>query len=203
MSTPQGNDACRISVDPSTADVLRIEAKKVLMFNHDPFEDFLDYVPTKQLALADVFRDATAVIDALGWDPEDGPDTDSIEVPLTRGHVEQLHERRCDLLATNLDLLTDIGADNATNAVVMSEIYAQPPRRRSPQQGLRRLQRHHHAIARRTSVVGPDPATELRQTANTRHSGRRPRLAAARCLVALATWWSCGPWRGRPGQRRP
>ncbi len=124
MSTPQGNHACRISVDPSTADVLRIEAKKVLMFNHDPFEDFLDYVPTKQLALADIYRDATAVIDALGWDPEMVPHADSVEVPLTRGHIEQLHERRCDLLATNLDLLTDIEADNQANAIVMSEIHA-------------------------------------------------------------------------------
>ena len=124
MSTPQGNHACRISVDPSTADVLRIETKKVLMFNHDPFEDFLDYVPAKQLALIDVYRDATAVIDALGWDPEMVPHNDSIEVPLTRGHIEQLHERRCDLLATNLDLLTDIGADNDTNTLVMSEIHA-------------------------------------------------------------------------------
>jgi hypothetical protein len=82
MSTPQGNSACRISVDPSTADVLRIE------------------------------------------DPEMVPHTDSVEVLLTRGHIEQLHERRCDLLATNLDLLTDIGADNQANAIVMSEIYA-------------------------------------------------------------------------------
>jgi hypothetical protein len=124
MSAHQGNSACRITVDPSTADVLRIESKKVLMFNHDPFEDFLDYVPAKQLALIDVYRDATAVIDALGWDPEMVPHTDDVEVPLTRGHIEQLHERRCDLLATNLDLLTDIGADNDANTVVMSEIYA-------------------------------------------------------------------------------
>jgi hypothetical protein len=123
MSAHQGNSACRITVDPSTADVLRIEAKKVLMFNHDPFEDFLDYTPRRQLKLADVYRDATAVIDALGWDPEMAPHTDDFEVPLTPGHVQQLHERRCDLLATNLDLLTDIGADNDANAVVMSEIY--------------------------------------------------------------------------------
>ena len=40
------------------------------MFNHEPFEDFLDYVPSKQLALADIFRDATSVIDAIGWDPD-------------------------------------------------------------------------------------------------------------------------------------
>jgi hypothetical protein len=124
MSAPQGNDACRISVDPSTADVLRVEAKKVLMFNHEPFEDFLDYVPSEQLALADVFRDATAVIDALGWDPDTSVHHDAVEVPLTAGHIQQLHKRRCDLLDTNLDLLRDIGADSDANAVVMSQIYA-------------------------------------------------------------------------------
>ncbi len=124
MSAHQGNSGCRISVDPSTADVLRIEAKKVLMFNHEPFEDFLDYTPRRQLKLVDVYRDATAVIDALGWDPEMVPHDDSVEVPLTRGHIDQLHERRCDLLATNLDLLGDIGADTTINAAVMSDIYA-------------------------------------------------------------------------------
>jgi hypothetical protein len=124
MSTPQGSSACRITVDPSTGDVLRVEAKKVLMFNHEPFEDFLDYVPAKQLALADVYRDATAVVDALGWDPDTIAQAASIEVPLTRGHIEQLHLRRCDLLDTNLDLLTDIGADRHANAVVMAEIHA-------------------------------------------------------------------------------
>ncbi len=124
MSTPQGSFGCRISVDPSTADVLRIEAKKVLMFNHEPFEDFLDYVPVKQLALTDIYRDATAVIDALGWDPDISLRRDSVQVPITRSHVEQLHARRSDLLDTNLDLLSDIGADNDANAVVMSEIYA-------------------------------------------------------------------------------
>jgi hypothetical protein len=123
MSTPQGNSACPITVDPSTADVLRVEAKKVLMFNHEPFEDFLDYRPAKQLALADIFRDATAVIDALGWDPNTNPHAGSVEVPLTRGHIEQLHHRRCDLLDTNLDLLTDIGADRHQNAIVMTEIH--------------------------------------------------------------------------------
>ena len=124
MSAPQGIPACHITVDPSTADVLRIEAKKVLMFNHDPFEDFLDYIPAKQLALANVYRDATAVIDALGWDPDADPHRDKVQVPLTPAHIQQLHARRCDLLNTNLDLLTDIGADNDTNAIVMSEIYA-------------------------------------------------------------------------------
>jgi hypothetical protein len=124
MSAHQGSPACPIMVDPSTADVLRIEAKKVLMFNHEPFEDFLDYIPTKQLALADVYRDATAVIDALGWDPDINPGQNHVEVTLTRGHIQQLHARRCDLLDTNLDLLGDIGADRHHNATVMSEIHA-------------------------------------------------------------------------------
>jgi hypothetical protein len=123
MSTPQGSSACPIMVDPSTADVLRVEAKKVLMFNHDPFEDFLDYIPFRQLALADVFRDATAVIDALGWDPDASVRSEPVAVPLTADHVRQLHRRRCDLLDTNLDLLTDIGADRHANDVVMAEIH--------------------------------------------------------------------------------
>jgi hypothetical protein len=124
MSAHQGSYACRITVDPSDADVLRVEAKKVLMFNHQPFEDFLDYVPVKQLALADIFRDATAAIDAVGWDPDINPPRDTFNVPLTHGHIEQLHKRRADLLDTNLDLLTDIGADKDDNATVMNDIYA-------------------------------------------------------------------------------
>jgi hypothetical protein len=124
MSAPQGNYACRITVDPSTADVLRLETKKVLMFNHDPFEDFLDYVPAKQLSLADIFRDATAVIDALGWDPDTEPQREGVEVPLTHGHIQQLHIRRCDLLDSNLDLLSDIEADRKINALIMADIHA-------------------------------------------------------------------------------
>jgi len=162
MSAHQGSPACPIMVDPSTADVLRIEAKKVLMFNHEPFEDFLDYVPVKQLELADVYRDATAVIDALGWDPDICLPRASVEVPLTRGHIEQLHCRRADLLDTNLDLLGDIGADRHHNATVMAEIHHKPPRRRSAQPHLRRLQRHHHHIACRPARAGggePPPAS--------------------------------------------
>jgi hypothetical protein len=123
MSTPQGSYGCHITVSPSDADVLRIEAKKVLMFNHEEFEDFLYYVPIKQLALADIFRDTIAVIDALGWDPDINPPRTSFDVPLAHGHIEQLHKRRCDLLDTNLDLLEDIGADAESLAVIMAEIH--------------------------------------------------------------------------------
>jgi hypothetical protein len=123
MSAHKGSFACRITVSPSDADVLRVEAKKVLMFNHDPFENFLDYVPVKQLQLADIYRDATAVIDALGWDADINPPRDTFSVPLTHAHIEQLHHRRADLLDTNLDLLTDIGANPSTNATVTSDIH--------------------------------------------------------------------------------
>ncbi len=124
MSAPQGSSACPITVDRPTADAWRIEAKKVLMFNHEPFEDYLDHLPSRQLALADIFRDATAVIDAVGWDPDTTEPTESVEVPITRGHVHQLHARRTDLLDTNLDLLSDIGADNDANAFTMAAIHA-------------------------------------------------------------------------------
>jgi hypothetical protein len=124
MSAHKGSSACHITVARQTADLLRIEAKKVLMFNHEPFEDFLDYIPTKQLSLADVYRDATAVIDAVGWDPDIAEPPERVEVPLTAAHVEQLHKRRCDLLDTNLDLLDDIGADRDANALVMADIHS-------------------------------------------------------------------------------
>jgi hypothetical protein len=124
MSAHQGNPACRITVDPSTGDLLRVEAKKVLMFNHEPFEDFLYYVPAKQLVLADIYRDATAVIDAIGWDPDTDPQRESVEVPLTAAHIQQLHKRRCDLLDTNLDLLEDIGTNAEALDIIMAEIHA-------------------------------------------------------------------------------
>ncbi len=124
MSAPQGSYGCRITVTTSDADVLRVEAKKVLMFNHEEFEDFLDYVPVKQLALADIFRDATAVIDAVGWDPRINPPRETFKVPLTHGHIEQLHKQRTDLLDHNLDLISDIGADLEFNAIITSQIHA-------------------------------------------------------------------------------
>jgi hypothetical protein len=122
------------------------------MFNHDPFEDYLDYIPTKQLALADIFRDATAVIDALGWDPDITTHTTSIQVPIPAGHIHQLHIRRSDLLDTHLDLLEDIGTDAEALELIMADIHAQPPQRRSPQPRLRRLHQHDHDVAHRTSV---------------------------------------------------
>ena len=176
MSAPQGSFGCRITVSPSDADVLRVEAKKVLMFNHEDFEDFLDHVPVKQLELADIYRDATAVIDALGWDPDICIPFKDVEVPLTQAHVEQLHKRRTDLLDTNLDLLNDMNDNRLPHAVVDAELHDNRHAvdalnrifttytttinhlaHRTPIQGLPPQQ---ECISRRTSVAGPDPTTD-------------------------------------------
>src|ERR1044071_499472 len=123
MSAPQGSFGCRITVSPSDADVLRVEAKKVLMFDHEDFEDFLDYVPGKQLELADIYRDATAVIDAIGWDPDICVPFKDVEGPLTHAPVEQLYKSRADLLATKLDLLNDLNDDRRPHETINAELH--------------------------------------------------------------------------------
>jgi hypothetical protein len=107
MSAQQGSYACRMTVDRQTADVLREESKLVLVFNHETFEDFSDFTPVGQEALADIFYDAIAVIKAVGWAPE--PDgAEQFEISLTAGHIEQLRKRREDLDACIRDLLYDL-----------------------------------------------------------------------------------------------
>jgi hypothetical protein len=122
MSTPQRTPACVITVDRATADVLRLEAKQVMIFNHELFEDFLDFGPEAQYALAMRFRDASDLIDAVGWDPNDAADTATFEVPLTDDLVEQLRHRRWDLAATNLDRLDGISANDPIPPDLLAEI---------------------------------------------------------------------------------
>jgi hypothetical protein len=122
MSTHQPNADVRVlAVSPDTADVLRVEAKKVLMFNHEYFEDFLDFGPEAQYALSKIYRDAFAVIDAVGWDrdPEAG---ETIDVPLTFGHIDQLRRRRWDLGATNIDRLDDVPVGTPIEPDLLAEI---------------------------------------------------------------------------------
>jgi hypothetical protein len=69
------------------------------------------------LTLADIYRDATAVIDALCRDPDTTTVRSSVEVPLTAAHIQQLHKRRCDLL-------DNIGTDAEALDVIMAEIHA-------------------------------------------------------------------------------
>jgi hypothetical protein len=103
MSTPQRNDPCWIPVGPPAADILRTETLVVLEANHHLFEDVGDFGPPAQLALSSVYRDAFAVLDAVGWTPPADPTT--VDVPITDGHADQLHRRRYDLGRTTLDRL--------------------------------------------------------------------------------------------------
>jgi hypothetical protein len=108
MSTPQSNPACLVSVDRYTADVLREEAKKILEFNHDPFEDLRYFEPRSQYAFSLPFRDAFAVLDAIGWARDPQADQRARPIPMTNGLVDQLYRRRCDLNATNIDRTEDL-----------------------------------------------------------------------------------------------
>jgi hypothetical protein len=102
MSTQQPNSACLVSVDPSTADILRRQTLVILEANHYYFEEILEFGPEAQHALSVIYRDAFAVLDAIGWRPPDDPPP-TVDVPFTAGFVEQLRQRRYDLGHTNID----------------------------------------------------------------------------------------------------
>ena len=125
MSTPQRTHArVKLVVDQTTADVLRLEAKKVLMFGHEPFEDLLDYSPEAQWALIMRFQDAFDLIAALGCDPHASTArADSYEIYLSDDLVRQLARRRLDLGATNRDRLNDLDGEPVP-AELMAEITA-------------------------------------------------------------------------------
>jgi hypothetical protein len=101
MSTQQRNSACLVRVDPSTVDVLRRQTLVVLEANHYFFEELPEFGPEAQFALSQIYRDAFAVLDAIGWssDPVAGP----IDVPLTAGHIDQLRRCSYDLRVTNIN----------------------------------------------------------------------------------------------------
>jgi hypothetical protein len=110
MSTQQPNSACLVSVDPSTADILRRQTLIILEANHYYFEEILEFGPEAQHALSVIYRDAFAVLDAIGWRrPEPPPAT--VDVPFTAGFVEQLRQRRYDLGHTNIDRLSVLDAE--------------------------------------------------------------------------------------------
>ena len=112
MSTQQRSSACVVPVDPSTADVLRHQTLVVLEANHYYFEEILEFGPEAQHALSVIYRDAFAVLDAIGWRrPEEPPVT--VEVPFTAGFIEQLHRRRYDLGHTNIDRVSQDTWDQA------------------------------------------------------------------------------------------
>jgi hypothetical protein len=101
MSIAQRNDACLLAVDPVVAETLRLQTLVTLEANHYYFEDLLEFGAEAQFALSVIYRDAFAVLDAVGWSARE--DQGMIDVPLTTGHVEQLRRRRYDLAHANLD----------------------------------------------------------------------------------------------------
>jgi hypothetical protein len=103
MSTPQRTPVRVVVVDRETAAVLRLQAKNVMVFGHDLFEDLLEFGPEAQHALSMRFRAACDVIDVVGWDPDtDIPEDATFAVPLTDDLVEQLRQSRQGLIGKRL-----------------------------------------------------------------------------------------------------
>jgi hypothetical protein len=135
MSTAQRNDACLIAVDPSLGEILRRQTLVVLEAHHHYFEDLLDLSPQAQHALSVIYRDAFAVLDALGWSPD--PDATTIDVPLTPGQIIQLRRRLQDLRHTNLDRLAT--RDRQTDPDEIAALDAEITADRLAAEGLDRL----------------------------------------------------------------
>jgi hypothetical protein len=117
MSTQQRNSACVVSVDPITADVLRLQTLVVLEANHYFFEEILEYGPEAQHALLVIYRDAFAVLDAIGW--SSNPDAGLIDVPLTDGHIDQLRRCSYDLRVTNINRSDQLDTATAQEAATV------------------------------------------------------------------------------------
>jgi hypothetical protein len=99
MSTMQRIHArTTLTVDRETANVLRLEAKKALMFGHDLFEDFLDFCPEAQHSLTLRYRTVFDLIDVVGWDPDTvEPTKRRFKISLTEDLISLLDDRRHDL----------------------------------------------------------------------------------------------------------
>jgi hypothetical protein len=111
MSIQQRNDVCVLSVEPAVAAAVRSQTIVVLEANHHYFEEIREFGPEAQHALSVIYRDAFAVLDAVGWSP--GAAAAPVSVPLTPGHVEQLRRCRHDLGHTNIDRLDHPGTEAA------------------------------------------------------------------------------------------
>jgi hypothetical protein len=101
MSTQQRNSACLVRVDPFTVVVLRRQTLVVLEANHYFFEELPEFGPEAQFALSVIYRDAFAVLDAIGWGHDQA--ASPTDVPLTDGHIDQLCRCSYDLRVTNIN----------------------------------------------------------------------------------------------------
>ncbi|HEY4093949.1 MAG TPA: hypothetical protein VGM33_00465 [Baekduia sp.] len=120
MSSTQRNDAPSVAVPSPLVATLREQTLLVLEVNHQHFEDVSTMSVPAQLALAAIYRDAFAVLDAVSWTPAP-PRAATITVPLSTGHLTQLHTRHADLLHTNLDRLTTRTRTAAIDAAIAAD----------------------------------------------------------------------------------
>ncbi|HET6509390.1 MAG TPA: hypothetical protein VFG42_21510 [Baekduia sp.] len=119
MSTQQRNHACLVPVDPSTVDVLRRQTLVVLEANHYFFEELLNFGPEAQIALSQIYRDAFAVLDAIGWSQD--PAAGHLDVPLTDGHIDQLRRCSYDLRVTNINRSDQFDTATAQEAAAIRD----------------------------------------------------------------------------------
>ncbi|HET6507452.1 MAG TPA: hypothetical protein VFG42_11745 [Baekduia sp.] len=105
MSTNQRTDVCVVTVDREVAEVVREQSIATLEANHHYFEEVERFGADAQRALARIYRDAFATLDAIGWDPRENAAApeDAVPIPLSHGHVEQLRARRFELGHANID----------------------------------------------------------------------------------------------------
>jgi hypothetical protein len=116
--------ASSVAIDPALCEILRDQTLLVLVLTSGEFEDACDLPPSELLALAATFRDAFAVLDAIGWVPE--PQTETVQVTIAAGHVAQLRRLHADLGIGIFDHLDtrQKGATPEERAVAEHEIEA-------------------------------------------------------------------------------
>jgi hypothetical protein len=82
------------------------------------------YRGQRQFALSVIYRDAFAMLDAIGWSPD--PDADTVDVPLTDGHIDQLRRCRFDLGHTNINRLDLLDAATTEEKAPRSKATSTP-----------------------------------------------------------------------------
>ena len=101
-----------LTVDRATADVLRDQAKNMLVFNHEIFEDFLDFGFEARFALDALPRSVRGHRHRRLEPRKPRGQRETFEIPMTEDLAQQLERRRYDLGLTNIVRLNDIGANN-------------------------------------------------------------------------------------------
>jgi hypothetical protein len=93
-----------LTIEPGLRGLLRSQTLVVLEFSHVRFDEARDLGPSELRAAASIFRNAIAVLDAIGW--LDGKqDAIHAQVAVTAAHREQLERVRVDVAMSVIDCL--------------------------------------------------------------------------------------------------